>query len=175
MNTNKTYIAFDASGIAEVEHSNLKTFRLLQKWESQFPDRYHFVNLDDINFSSEHQDLIDSTLKTYLLHKMEQADNLLVLCSNVMNTESPILNWQISKAVNRFRLPVIVAYVGVENIYEKTMSDYMPFMANKIRKYLGRDSAPMAHIPLTKDKLERALSSFSARDNLYPWHSNTIF
>lgn len=175
MNTNKTYIAFDALAVSDQENSNIKTFHLLQDWERQHPDRYHFVNMEDIDFSATHQDLIDSILKPYFLRKMTEADNLLVLCSKVMNTESPILNWQISKAVNRFHLPVIVAYVGLEKVSESTLRDYNPFMANKIRKYLSRDSAPMAHVPLTKDKLERALSAFSVKDNLYPWHSDTIY
>lgn len=175
MNNNKTYVAFDATGVFDHEHSNFYTFHRMREWEQQHPGRFHFLNMEDIDFSAEHDDQIDSTQKVYFLKKMQEADNLLVLASPVMNVESPILNWQISKAVNRFHLPVIVAYVGVENVFEKTIFDYHHFLPNKVRKYISRDSAPMAHIPLTKDKLERALSAFSVREGLYPWNSTTIF
>lgn len=175
MNTNRTYVAFDATGVTDHINSNLQTFHRIQEWERQHPDRFHFLNMEDIDFSSMHDDLVDSTLKVRFIREMQDADNLLVLGSRVMNVESPILNWQISKAVNRFHLPVIVAYVGVENVYEQTIEDFKPYLPNKIRKYLSRDSAPMVHIPLTKDKLERALSAFSVKEKQYPWHSNTIF
>ena len=105
----------------------------------------------------------------------ENADNLVVMASPVMNVESPILNWQISRAVNRYRLPVIVCYVGLDMVDEKTIKSYWAWLPNKIRKYIGRDSAYMCHIPLTKDKLERALGAFSVNDGTYPWNSTTIF
>ena len=175
MNTNKTYVAFDSTGVKDHVNSNLASFMQLREWERQNPTRFHFLNMEEITFSSEHEDLIDSTLKTRFLHLMESADNLLVLSSSKMNVESPMLNWQISRAVNRFRLPVIVAYVGMEQVNDNTIKEQWDNLPNKIRKYIGRDSANMAHIPLTKDKLERALGYFSARKELYSWNSTTIF
>lgn len=175
MNSNKTYVAFDTVGVADPLNSNLSFFRQLREWEKQNPDRFHFLNMDDIEFISAHEDLIDSTLKNRFLNLMASADNLLVLSSSRMNVESPMLNWQISRAVNRFRLPVIVAYVGRDRVDDDTIKTEWSRLPNKIRKYIGRDSANMAHIPLTKDKLERALGYFSARKELYSWNSTTIF
>lgn len=175
MDANTTYVAFDATGVADHENSNLPVFRMLERWAEEYPRRYRFINMDDIDFSSQHEDFIDSTLKMNLLRKMVEADNLLVLASKMTNVESPILNWQISKGVNRFHLPVVVAYVGLADVDEKTVDDNYQYLPNKVRKYLGRDSAPMVHIPLTRDKLERALSAFSVKGGRFPWHSKTIF
>ncbi|MBO7068905.1 MAG: hypothetical protein J6W52_09560 [Bacteroidaceae bacterium] len=175
MNTNKTYVAFDSTGVKDHVNSNLSSFMQLREWERQNPERFHFLNMEEIAFSSEHDDLVDSTLKNRFLHLMESADNLLVLSSSLMDVESPMLNWQISRAVNRFRLPVIVAYVGLDRVSDNTIKEQWDNLPNKIRKYIGRDSANMAHIPLTKDKLERALGYFSARKELYSWNSTTIF
>ena len=163
MNNNKTYVAFDSAGVIDHVNSNLSVFLQLREWERQNPDRFHFLNMEEIEFSSEHDDLIES------------ADNLLVISSQLTAVESPMLNWQISRAVNRFRLPVIVAYVGLDRVEDDTIQQQWKFLPNKIRKYIGRDSANMAHIPLTKDKLERALGYFSARKELYSWNSTTIF
>ena len=165
MNSNKTYVAFDTVGVADHVNSNLSSFRQIREWERQNPDRFHFLNMEEIEFLSEHEDLVDSTLKNRFLHLMESADNLLVLSSSKMDVESPMLNWQISRAVNRFRLPVIVAYVGLDRVDDNTIK----------KEWNNLDSANMAHIPLTKDKLERALGFFSARKELYSWNSTTIF
>lgn len=175
MNGNKTYVAFDSSGVIDHVNSNFSVFLQLKEWERQNPDRFHFVNMEEIEFSSEHDDLIDSTLKNRFLKLMEKADNLLVISSKMTAVEAPMLNWQISRAVNRFRLPVIVAYVGLDRVGDDTIKEEWSHLPNKIRKYIGRDSANMAHIPLTKDKLERALGYFSARKELYSWNSTTVF
>lgn len=175
MNNNKTYVAFDTVGVADHVNSNLSSYRQLGEWERQNPDRFHFLNMDEIEFLSEHDDMVDSTLKNRFLHLMEKADNLLVLSSSRMDVESPMLNWQISRAVNRFRLPVIVAYVGLDRVEDDTIKKEWTRLPNKVRKYIGRDSANMAHIPFTKDKLERALGYFSARKEQYSWNSTTIF
>ena len=175
MNTNKTYVAYDATGVLDHENSNLRIFKQLNEWQRIHPERFRFLNIDEIYFSSEHDDLIDSTLKTHLLSIMAQADNLLVIISPFTNVESPILNWQISRAVNRFHLPVIIAYVSKEQLSDHSVEDNWHRLPNKIRKYIGRDSARMCHIPLTQDKLERALSTFSVGAGTYPWNSTTIF
>lgn len=175
MNTYKTYVAYDADAVLDHENSNLRTFQQLHAWQRMHPDRFHFLNMDEINFSSEHDDLVDSTVKNWLLAQMAKADNLLVLVSNITDVESPILNWQISKAVNRFHLPVIIAYVGKVHLEDTVVEDNWSRLPNKIRKYIGRDSARMCHIPLTQDKLERALGTFAVKTGTYPWNSTTIF
>ena len=175
MSTNKTYIAFDAQGVLDHEHSNLHYFQQMHEWQRQYPQRYNFLNMQDIDFSSMHDDLVDSTFKVCCLRQMEGADNLLVLASDLMNVESATLNWQISRAVNRFRLPVVVAYVGHDKLDDNSIKDWWPHLPNKVRKYIGRDSAYMAHVPFTKDKLERALAAYSVKRGLYPWNSTTIF
>ena len=123
MNTHKTYVAYDAQGILDHENSNLYIFHQLHAWQRMHPDRFHFLNMDQINFSSEHDDLVDSTVKNLLLSIMAKADNLLVIVSKRTNVESPILNWQISKAVNRYHLPVIIAYVDKKNLEDTAVEE----------------------------------------------------
>ena len=175
MNTHTTYIAYDARGVLDPVNSNLHTFHLMEEWQRVNPRRYHFLNMDDIDFSSLHDDLLDTTVKRKMLSIMQRADNLLVMASPVMDVESPILNWQISRAVNRFHLPVIVSYVGLDQVDDNVLQRFQAWQPAKIRKYISRDSARMCHIPLTKDKLERALGAFSVREGTYPWNSTTIF
>lgn len=175
MNTHKTYVAYDATGVIDHVNSNLRIFHQLNAWQRMHPNRFRFLNMNEINFSSEHDDLVDSTVKNHLLNIMAQADNLMVLVSPYTNVESPILNWQISKAVNRYHLPVIIAYYGKKQLNDNAVEDNWSRLPNKIRKYIGRDSARMCHIPLTQDKLERALSTFSVGAQTYPWNSTTIF
>lgn len=175
MRTKGTYIAFDANAVQDTVNSNMHTFRQLEEWEKNYPNRFRFVNIHEIEFSSQHDDLLESTTKSRFLKLMEEADNLLVVASPVLNTESHILNWQISRCVNRFHLPVIIAYAGLEELGEDSVQKYWTWLPQKFKKYIGLDSARMAHIPLTRDKLERALNTFSVDRQFYPWNSTTIY
>lgn len=175
MKARATYIAFDADAVQDKVNSNWHTFQQLNEWQKRHPDRFNFVNMHEIEFSAEHEDLLETTTKTRFLKLMAEADNLLVIASPVLNTESHILNWQISRCVNRFHLPVIIAYAGLDVLDEDSIQSFWEWLPNKPRKYIGLDSARMAHIPLTRDKLERALGTFSVSEQFYPWNSTTIF
>ncbi|MDE5787353.1 MAG: hypothetical protein K2H79_02270 [Bacteroidaceae bacterium] len=175
MKPRATYIAFDANAVQDAVNSNLHTFRQLQEWAKNHPDRFRFVNMNEIEFSAQHDDLLETTTKSRFLKLMAEADNLLVVASPVVNTESHILNWQISRCVNRFHLPVVIAYAGLTELNEDSIQKFWAWLPNKPRKYIGLDSARMAHIPLTRDKLERALGTFSVSEQFYPWNSTTIF
>ena len=155
--------------------TNSTSFQQLDEWQKRHPDRFNFVNMHEIKFSAEHEDLLETTTKTRFLKLMAEADNLLVVASPVLNTESHILNWQISRCVNRFHLPVVIAYAGLEELDENSVEKFWEWLPNKPRKYIGLDSARMAHIPLTRDKLERALGTFSVSEQFYPWNLTTIF
>mgnify|MGYP002519445272 FL=1 len=175
MNIHKTYIAFDVDGVRDPINSNFHTFQQMEEWQRLSPSRFHFLNTCEIDFTSQHDDLVDSTLKRRFLSIMEEADNLVVMASPVLNVESPLLNWQISLAVNRYRLPVIVCYVGLDKVDDDTIKTFWAWLPAKIKKYIGRSSAKICHIPLTKDKLERALGAFSVRTGTYPWDATTIY
>lgn len=176
MDKKGTYIAFDAAGVLDHVNSNLHTFLQLEQWQQQYPKRFNFTNLEEIHFSSDHDDLVDSTIKRRFLTRMAESDNALVVVSPVINTESPILNWQISRMVNHFHLPVIIAYAGLTEVNDEVIQQYWTWLPQKIKKYITRNSwARMAHIPLTREKLERALSTYSKAEQSYPWDSTTIF
>lgn len=175
MNSHTTYIAFDVAGMRDPINSNYHTFQQMREWQRNSPSRFHFLNTQEIDFTSQHDDFVDSTLKRHFLTIMEKADNLVVIASPVLNVESPFLNWQISRAVNRYRLPVIVCYAGLDYVDDETIRTFWTWLPAKVKKYIVRSSAKMCHIPLTKDKLERALGAFSVQDNTYPWDATTIF
>ncbi len=176
MDSKGTYIAYDSTGVVDSVNSNQHTLRQLAEWQRNDPTRFNFVNMYGINFAIRQEERLDSTMKSYMLREMTLADNMLVIASPVTDTESHMLNWQISRGVNRFHLPVVIAYTGLDAVSEKTIEQYWVWLPRKIKKYIHLSSwARMAHIPLTKDKLARALGTYSASRQCYPWDHSTIF
>ena len=175
MNPNMTYIAFDADGVRDTENSNLRTFNMMAEWQKRYPNRYNFINIDSINFSSQHDDTVEDTRKQAFFRLLDGADNLLVVITRHTDPASKWLNWQISRAVNRYHLPVIVAFDGIDSVTDDTIKKMWDMLPAKIRKYIGRDSARMCYIPFTQTKVEMALHYFSVRSQTYAWNSTTIF
>ncbi len=171
-----TYIAFDASAMHDAVNSNQHTFQQISEWLRLHPGRLDIVNLDEIRFAIDHDEQLDTTQKRRMEQQMATADNVLVVVSPVLNTESEILNWQISRAVNHHHLPVIIAYAGLDVVNENTIRQYWAWLPRKFKKYITRYPwACMAHIPLTMDKLSRASRQYSAERQEYPWDAETIF
>ncbi len=175
MNRNKTYIAFGTTGQVDVASGQMEPFRLIEQWYGAHPRRMHILNFQELYSPFTHDDLFGLTQKRRMMDTMEDADNLLVVVSPFLDTEDPMLNWRISQAVNGFRMPVIIAYAGMLKIEEDDIRTHLDWLPAKIRKYISRDSARMAHIPLTYDKLERALATYSKATGTFPWCSTTIF
>ena len=171
----KSYLVFDPVGVATSERNNLRYFHQMFEWQRLYPNRFDFLNTEDIEFYAGLGEKLEKNMKRHFIELMGEADHIIVPASATTNVDSPLLNWQISQAVNGFRLPVIVCYMGVENIFVKDFVRYENWVPAKIRKYISRDSALIAHIPFTRDKLERAVASFSLKDHLLPWNSTTIF
>ena len=175
MDIKNTYIAFDASGMINHEFSNLHTFLQFDRYQATYPNRFNFINMDEIKFASEHDGQITASLEQRFFKRMAEADNVLVVASPLINVESDILNWQIRTAVYRYRLPLIIAYAHHDHFSEEEIQTHYVWLPHAVREMVEGDHAYVAHIPLTIDKLERALRSFSVRDHTYPWTSTTVF
>ncbi len=175
MNNHKTYLAFNVDAVRDSNKENRHTHNMLADWEKRYPNRFHFLNVDSVNFVAEHDDLVEATMKTQFFSYMEQADNLMLVVTKQTEPDNAWLNWMISRAVNRYHLPVIVAFKDESEVTEDTLREYWNVLPAKIRKYIGRNSARMCYIPLTLTKVEMAAGHFSVNKGCYPCDSTTIF
>ena len=175
MNCNKTYLAFNVDAVRDSKKENLHTLNLLGDWQKRYPNRFGFVNIEHINFIANHDDLVETTVKTQFFAQMEKADNIMIVVTKETEADNAWLNWQISRAVNRYHLPVIVAFKGETTVTDETLKEYWDNLPQKIKKYIGRDSARMCYIPLTETKVEKALGYFSVKSQNYPHNSTTIY
>ena len=175
MERKKTYIAFDAMGVINHEFSNFAAFLQLERYEKTYGNRFDFVNMDEIKFAAEHEGMLTTTLQQRFVKDMREADNVLVVASPVVNVDSEILSWQIRTAVYRHRLPLIVAYAHHESLSDEDIQNHHVWLPQAVREMVEGNHAYVAHVPFTIDKLERALKTFSAKEQVYPWSATTIF
>ena len=175
MNNNKTYLAYNVDAVRNSKLENLHTLTQLGDWQKRYPNRYNFLNIEHIRFVAEHDDLVETTMKSQIFALLEKADNLMLVVTKETDGDNPWLNWQISRAVNRYHLPVIVAIKGVTAVTDETLKEYWNHLPQKIRKYIGRNSARMCYIPFSETKVEKSLGYFSVHSQTYPCDSTTIY
>jgi len=106
---NGTYIAFDGNGTTDPTKGDLKYYGLLKKWN--ISRKY------ELNFSDSHQKTYQvkdnsqkATLQNRLLERIRNSKNILIILSEDTNWNRGMLNYEIEKTVDYYKLPLIVAY-----------------------------------------------------------------
>lgn len=114
---NGTYVAFDGQGTTDPTQSDLKYLGLLRSWNNS--KNY------ELTFSDSHLKtyrVLDTsqrrTLENRLMERLRNSKNMLLILSQSTNYDRGMLNFEIEKAVDVYKLPIIVAYTGCDYLLD---------------------------------------------------------
>ena len=170
---NGTYVAFDGNGQDDPTKGDLKYLGILRAWKKS-------DNID-FNFTDSHKKTYqvrdsssEETLKSRLEERMSNSKNMLVIISDDTSFDRGLLNWEIQTALDKYDLPIIVAYAG---------EHYLPWLTDELIEKLPREiwrdvkfgGNHYAHIPFTKDRIKRAIDHYSVVSGVYPNSEKEIF
>lgn len=155
---NGTYIAFDGNGTTNPCESSMKYYGLLQSWTEHKENKLLFSD----SHKKTHQVKDSSskeTLKSRLLSRLSLSKNMLIIISDETNYDRGMLNFEIEKAVDSYKLPLIIAYAGYDSIENpSSMSKKWP---KALLERIEKNEAECFHIPFKKEEIISALSKFS--------------
>lgn len=168
---NGTYVAFDGNGTTNPIEGNIKYFNLLKAWSTN-------KNID-FNFSDSHQKTYQvcdsstlSTLKSRLEERMRNSKNMLIIITDKTSWNRGLLCWEIEKAVDYYKLPLIVVYTEYSKIIH--VDSHASEWPKALKERIDNGSAKCIHIPFTKDLILDAISQFSVNDK-YPTTSKNHY
>ena len=155
---NGTYVAFDGQATTNPTQSDMKYYGLLQKWNKS--------NNSDLNFSDSHKKTYQVkdtsskiTLQNRLLERLKNSKNFLLIISDDTNYDRGMLNFEIEKAVDKYQLPIIVAYTGLTSILNPSqLSNRWP---KSLTQRINNGSAKCIHIPFKERAIMSAINQFS--------------
>ena len=155
---NGTYVAFDGQATTNTTKSDMKYYGLLQNWNAN--------NTSGMTFSDSHKKTYQvkdtssrATLESRLMDRLRNSKNFLLIISDETNWDRGMLNFEIEKAVDKFQLPIIVAYTGYNSILAPSQlrSKWPKNLASRI----DDKTAKCIHIPFKKEAIMSAISQFS--------------
>jgi len=159
---NGTYVAFDGNDTTDPTKSDLKYYGLLQSWNSQKQYNFSFSDSHKKTYAVKDTSSTD-TLKSRLMERMRNSKNVLLIISEDTNWNRGLLNYEIEKAVDFYKLPIIITYpkynailnpILLKDTWTKALSDR-----------IFNSQAKCIHIPFIKNVIIDAISQFTVHNN----------
>lgn len=157
-----TYVAFDGNGTTDPTKGDLKYLGLLRLWNES--PRYEFSFSDSHKKTYQVKDSSSiETLKARLCERLKLSKNMLVIISDDTNYDRGLLNYEIEKAVDKYKIPLIVAYTGYEYIMKPAeLEDKWP---KALKERIREETANCIHIPFKQAPIFDAINQFTVQKN----------
>lgn len=155
---NGTYVAFDGNGTTDPTRGDLKYLGLLRSWNNSKNHVFTFSDSHQKTYQVKDSSNIN-TLKYRLLERMINSKNMLLIISDVTNWDRGLLNYEIEKAIDYYKIPLIVAYTGYDMILNPSLlrEKWPKSLLDRIDKGLAK----CIHIPFKEKAIMTAISQFS--------------
>lgn len=165
---NGTYVAFNGMGTTNPTESDMKYYGLLQSWDASHKYDFSFSDSHKKTYSVQDSSQLE-TLKARLLERLSKSKNMLLIATEYSSVNRGLLNWEIEKAVEVYKLPIIVVYPDHEYI-QNSIPARLP---DKLKEYINNNKVRTIHIPFKQVVIEKAIDEFNF-DNL-PKYTTTIY
>lgn len=108
---NGIYIAFAAEGQVDPTKSDIKYYNIMKGWKSMEGKDFTFVNSHD-KVSAVRDSSKAETIKASLRERLKNSKSMLLLVGKKTKYDDDFVPYEISYAVDKCSLPIIVCYVN---------------------------------------------------------------
>lgn len=158
---NGTYIAFNGMGTTDPTKGDMKYYGLLQKWNKS--------KLDNFSFSDSHKKTYQvsdksskETLRKRLLERLKNSKHMLLIITRNSSINRGLLNWEIEKAINNYKIPIIVAYTGYSSIQDPSSLSHL--LPEKLNELINSENANTIHIAFKQKIIDLAINDFCIKN-----------
>lgn len=163
---NGTYVAFDGLGQTDPTKSDFRYYATIQAWASN--QHFEYVNSHDKTYAVKDSSLKE-TLKTRIRERLAASKNVVVILSSDTRKSGSMLSYEIEKAVDLYKLPLICVYTGYNKIMDP--SALRSRWPNELETRIDDGTARALHIPFKKgallDALEHTVHSQTLSQSLH--------
>lgn len=164
---NGVYAAFDGQGKTNPSESDIRYFNLLKLWTKGEDFKY----IDSHQKTNAVRDTSkEETLKRVLRERLSNSKVMILILSNDTNYDRGFLNYEIEKALDYYRLPLVITYPRVEGKIEHqwtTLEKRWPKALKERLNDKSRIDLSCLHITFNKEQISRALNYMSVHNKKY--------
>ena len=155
---NGTYIAFDGLGQINPTLSDFRFYSTIKAWASHQHIEFQYRDSHEKTYAVRDTSS-RTTLEARIRERLSNSKNVIVILSKDTRKTGSMLSYEIEQAVDNYKLPLIVTYVGYRVVAKPVLlSSYWP---NALSFHISNNSAKAIHIPFIKDALFDAISQFN--------------
>ncbi|ALS25373.1 TIR domain-containing protein [Paenibacillus naphthalenovorans] len=156
-NRTGTYVAFDGLGETDPTKSEFKYYATIQAWGANKNIAFSLTN------SHEKTDAVRDTSKRATLYariqeRIRASKNMLVILTKNTRYNGSVLSYEIEKAIDTYKIPLIIAYPEYSSILNvNSHSDIWP---KALADRINDDKTAAIHIAFAKDCILDAITRF---------------
>lgn len=157
---NGTYVAFHAEGTNRPGQSDIDYYNLMRAWSAKTDDDFTLINSHE-KASAVRDSSRKETLKASLLERLRNSKNMLLIIGQTTRLDTDWIPFEIEKAVDYYKLPVIAAYTGYTKILKPAeLSSLWP---KALLDRIERKTVRAIHIPFKKLPIMDAIDQFNVK------------
>ena len=158
VNRTGTYFAFDGLGQTDRSKSDFRYYAIVQGWDASRASEFKFVNSHEKASAVRDTSKLE-TLKASIRQRLASTKNMVVIVSKDTRKSGSLLSWEIERAVDYYKLPLIIAYPGYNSILNPgALSSRWP---HTLTARINNRTAQAIHIPFKRDAVFESIRRFT--------------
>ena len=157
---NGTYVAFHADGTPDPAESDMKYYNTLKMWHSNEDIEFSMVNSHEKTYSVRDSSK-KQTLRNSLLERLRNSKNFLIIIGDTTRFDNDWVPFEITKAIDDHKLPVIAVYPSYNCIVQPNHQDIRNLWPEALKSRIDNGRAKVIHIPFKHNPIKDAISQFS--------------
>lgn len=163
---NGTYVAFSWNKTRDPTKSDIKYFNTLKMWDSVKSKDFSFINSHEKTYQVRDTSTTETLMKV-LSERLNNSKQFFLIITDISRYNTGMLNWEIDRAINHYKLPIIVVYPGYSSILNPNR--YSDLWPKSLKDWINNGIAKCIHIPFKETPIITALEQFSINDRLPKW------
>lgn len=146
---NGTYVAFHAQGTNRPGESDMDYYNLMKAWTAKTDDDFTMFNSHE-KASAVRDSSKRATLEASLRLRLRNSKNFVLIIGATTRLDTDWVPFEIREAIDTYKLPIIAAYAGYEQILDPAALNTLWPAALSFR--IRNKTARVIHVPFKKSR-----------------------
>ena len=157
-NRTGTYVAFDGLGQMDPTKSDFRYYSIIQAWSANKNIEFSLTNSHEKTYAVRDTST-RATLYARIQERLRASKNMLVILTKDTRYTGSVLSYEIEKAIDTYKIPLIIAYPGYSSILDVDgLSSLWP---KALVDRINNNNTKAIHVAFSKESVLAAISQFS--------------